>query len=364
MTDRLTIAVDAKRLFHNKEGLGQYARTLMKAMQEQHPKHQYVLCTPTISNAYPYFLDEDRFTILQAPTKSWSWYWRQKGIVKDLKKLDVDIYIGLSNEIPKGLRSANIKSVVSIHDLLYKTFPKQFSAIDRLIYHRKFTHATKEADAIMVTSKSTKADLHKYHKVTSKSVHVIYQSTVMVEDDIVPLDQRSHFLAVGTINERKNLDLLVEGYKRLPEAGRKRVIVIGKGKKYEVKLRQKVKEYGLEEHFDFKGHVSSEDLYGLYRHAIALIFPSKYEGFGRPVVEALSLGTPVITGNNSSLPEVVGKHGIIIEYDRPELLTEAMVEITKISTSEQLLKDRKHHLKQFTPKEHIKLIMNMLAQII
>ena len=364
MKDSWTIAVDAKRLFHNKEGLGQYARTLMKEMQALNPQHSYILCTPSLSKDYPYFLDNKRFSILQPGKQILPWYWRQKGIVNDLRRHKVDFFIGLSNEIPKGLKSTRIKSVVSIHDLLYKVFPQQFTKVDRLIYHRKFTHAVQQSDAIMVTSHATKKDLLRYHGPNKDKIHVIYQSVMDVASEIIPLQERQHFLAVGTINERKNLDLLVEAYNLLPLSHRKPVVVVGKGRRYEDNLKLKVKEYGLETYFDFKGYVTDKELNALYMQAVALVFPSKYEGFGRPVIESISLGTPVITGNNSSLPEVVGKHGIIIEYDRPEHLRDAMMKINQLSTSKELLEGRMAHLQKFTAQEHITLIMNMLYKLI
>ena len=359
----LKIAFDAKRLFHNREGLGQYARTLVSGIQEAYPQHTYCLCTPSTSEDYPYFLDESRFKVIKPSSKSRK-LWRQIGVVEVLKKENVDIYFGLSNELPRGLSKSGIKSVVSIHDLLYKVFPQQFSMADRMIYNMKFKHAVNEADKIVVTSQHTQQDLERLLSADRNKIELIYQSSFRTEEVLeVPLSSRKHFLFVGTINERKNLKLVVEAYNRLSEEDRRPIIVVGKGKKYRKEVKELIKQYGLDKYFKFLGNVSDNHLRGLYKNAIALLFPSKYEGFGRPVIESLALGTPVIAMKTSSIPEVVGKHGIIIEYDRTDSLIEAMRKITNPKVAEELLEGRQAHLKAFQKEEHITLIMNMLENL-
>ena len=298
------------------------------------------------------------------PSKRAGKLWRQRGVVRDLEKENIDIYFGLSNELPTGLQKAGIKAVVSIHDLLYKVFPQQFSVADRLIYNMKFKHAIKEADKIVVTSQHTKDDLERLLNADSGKIELIYQSTFPMEEDIeVPISSRKHFLSVGTINERKNLKLIVEACNGLAEEDRRPIIVVGKGKKYRKEVKVMIDKYGLGDYFKFLGNVTENHLKGLYKNAIALLFPSKYEGFGRPVVESLSLGTPVIAMNTSSIPEVIGKHGIIIEYDMTDSLIAAMRKITNPTVAEGLLKGRQAHLQKFQKEEHITLIMNMLENI-
>ena len=125
-------------------------------------------------------------------------------------------------------------------------------------------------------------------------------------------------------------------------------------------MKELSSQYQLEEWIDFVGNVSDLELLELYQQAIGLIFPSKYEGFGRPLLEALTLRIPVITGRNSSLPEVVGKYGTIIEYDRAELLVAAIEKHNKSTNGNDRFTGLENHLDKFSPENHSNLIMSCL----
>ena len=345
------IAFDAKRLFHNREGLGSYARTLVADLQTLYPQHQYYLFTPKAS-AHAYaepFLDEEKFTIVTAEGKN-AWYWRSRGIVNDLRKHGIDVYWGLSNELPFGLSQLPIKKVVTIHDMIYKTFPQQFTWSDRWIYQRKFSNAIKSADIVMAASDSTRRDILKYFKGYEDKVATVYQAVPPVfrnRNGRSSVDQ--HYLMVGSINERKNLDLVVEAYKLLDEADRRPVVIVGgcKGAYYNM-ISHKIKSCKLEPYFRFVGQVDEGELIRLYQASIALLFPSLYEGFGIPIIEALTVGIPVIGNDISSIPEILGKYGIIIEYDRAESLKEAILKMNDNNNDWAFdAKDVKQHLNQF-----------------
>jgi len=363
---QLKIAFDAKRLFHNGEGLGAYARTVVSDLQHFFPQHQYFLCTPSVTNSAfsAGFLDGNKYNII-SPSKTGlaGSLWRSSGIVKDLKQRKIDVYFGLSNELPGGIDKSSIASLVTIHDVLFKAFPQQFSWIDRQVYQRKFTQAIATADMVLATSKYTERDIRHYFS-TSKEIEVVYQSIVPELRNSARTAKRNHFLVVGTINERKNLALVIEAYRQLPKESRRPVKVVGEGKSYKAQMLARIQEYKLEPYFEFLGRVSDEKLSELYSASYALIFPTKYEGFGRPVIEALSHGTPVLTGLNSSLPEVVSKYGIIIEYDRPETLTEAMRAMASESKRSALMNGVKGHLAQFAPELVSQKLMNCIEKAV
>lgn len=367
MERKLKIAFDAKRLFYNREGLGSYARTLISDLQKCFPQHEYLLCSPEVqrvSFTEPFF-DLSKYGHLTAGKSLSKSLWRSKTIVQDLEAEKVDVYFGLSNELPFGISKSEVKSVVTIHDVLFRTFPQQFSAIDRWIYQRKFQNAIESADQIIATSQSTREDIEHYF-TTNQPIEIAYQAISEVyrggeKDESFP---KEHYIVVGTINDRKNLRLLIEAYMRLPEKERKQVVVVGNGNRYKAKMLDLVDKYGLTQYFSFIGNVDDQTLKSLYKKSIGLVFPSKYEGFGRPIVESLSLGIPVITGANSSLPEVMGKHGIIIEYNRAESLVEAITKMNKRSYREALMIGVENHLRKFDSDTHSKLIMNILTKII
>lgn len=366
----LKIAFDAKRLFHNREGLGAYARTLVRDLKAYHPDHQYYLCTPSLGDndyAAEFREGEAYEHILPSSGSGPGWWWRSKGVVKALEQYEIDVYWGLSNELPYGIAGANCKSIVTIHDLLYKTFPQQFGRADRLIYQRKFKAATTAADVIVVPSQHTLRDLNTYFPESAEQKVVLGQAVAesyrSTDTSRTHSPKQDYYLVVGSINERKNLRLVIEAYALLPEQERKQVVIVGSGKKYKHRMEELISQKGLESFFEFRTGVSNAALKELYQQARALLFPSLYEGYGRPVVEALTLGIPVICLQNSSIPEVVGKHGIIIGYDSPEAFKKALVQMNKEEVRVALMKDVKEHLKKFEPENLSKMAVSIMTDI-
>ncbi len=359
----MNIGIDAKRLFYNKEGLGSYARTLVRDLILFQPEHVYYLYTPYVPDAD---LIEFWENLGNVKIKAYKGImpgslWRSRYIVKDLKKDKIDTYLGLSNELPYGIHKTSIKAVVTIHDLIYKNFPQQFKLADRLIYDKKFKYAVYNSDVVLATSNHTKEDILSHFKVSSDKIKVLYQSidaTYRTTDPRKSQDGK-HFLVVGTINERKNLKILISAYEFLPEEHRHPVIVVGQGKQYLEEVRSMLIEKGLTSHFIFLTHVSNIELAQLYLDAICLVFPSQYEGFGIPILEALSLNVPVITNNCTSLPEVVGSFGIIIEFNSIESLVKALIKMDNKRYREQLLINVDSHLSRFRPDN----IVDALAKL-
>lgn len=360
---KLKIGFDAKRLFYNKEGLGSYARTLVFNLQKFYPEIEYHLFTPSIekNGLADAFIDNPRFIIHTAGKKKQS-LWRSKGIVKDLIEADIDIYWGLSNELPWGIEKTSIKTFVTIHDLIYKKFKKQFSFVDRLIYDQKFSHAIKVSDKILVPSLSTKNDIQELFDTANNKIQVIYQSVNPIFNQLATLNKTEEYLIfVGTLNERKNLMLLVKAIESLPEEERLLVKVVGEGSGYKERVLTYIKKHGLERYFDFRGNILIQDLAKLYLGATALVFPSKYEGFGIPVIEALTLGKTVIVSDSSSLPEIAGQHGIVIDYNDHVDLSKAIKYISKKKNRIALMKDCEYHLTKFQPSKICKKIYNVIS---
>lgn len=343
----LKLGFDAKRLFCNKEGLGSYARTLLRDLQTAYPQHEYHLYTPRIDNSidHSYFTESDRFIVhYNANTPK---LWRYSKISKDLKRHKIDVYIGLSNELPRGLSSNGIKSIVVIHDLLYKYYPNQFSFVDRHIIKHKLNHAISKADQVLAVSQHTKSDIVRNYNIANEKIKVIYQSVNKLYRDANTQGNGEYLLCVGTINERKNLKLLVDSYQHMDPNDRVPVLVAGNGGRYKVELIEAIKSYKLEHLFTFIGYVSDEKLIELYKKAIALIFPSRYEGFGIPVIESLSMNIPVIACNSSSIMEVVGQYGIVIDSYDSVVLSEAIIQITDPNNRQSLLNGVENHLRNF-----------------
>ncbi len=328
----LTIAFDAKRLFNNYTGLGNYSRTLVKQLQMNYPEHNYHLFaekTPKNEDT-AYFFDKEKFTIHRAGFSNP--LWRTLGMSGPVNKLKPDIFHGLSHEIPFGL-DPKIKTIVSFHDLIYEYFPAQFGLINSRLYRWKYKSSVRRATHVVAISHSTKDDLIKFYNVPSDKLSVIYQSCnerFMNED----FDKSykppiaDYFLYVGSIIERKGLLQTVIAYGHLPVHKRKPFVVVGKGDKaYLAKVMDMITYYGLNKDFHFLQYVPNEQLIALYDHAYALIYPSIYEGFGIPIIESLSRSKPVITSTLSSMPEAAGPGAILIDPYLHEDICDAMIKM-------------------------------------
>ncbi|MEL6635506.1 MAG: glycosyltransferase family 1 protein [Bacteroidota bacterium] len=314
----LRLGYDAKRLFHNFTGLGNYSRSLLHDLQRYFPEHEYHLYCPRPSQ-------DPRTTSFQRQPpwrvhhsgRQPAAYWRSYGVKRDLREAGIQLFHGLSHEIPRGLRRHGIRSVVTIHDLIFKQHPELFPYVDRQIYEWKFGHACRQADRVVAISESTKADIIRWYGTPADQITVVYQTchdrfqAPIPDAQIAAVRQRyslpkRYLLSVGALIERKNLLGLLEAWEQLPADLRLPVVVVGEGAAYRRRIEAQLAAAGRSREVIFLGRAAAADLPALYHEAELLVYPSLYEGFGIPLIEALFCGTPVLTSSRSSLPEAAG----------------------------------------------------------
>lgn len=319
------IGFDAKRLFNNFTGLGNYSRTLVANLAAYYPEHAYFLFTPKIKvRDETYFFQNDPLFSVQTPKHKFAPLWRTRSMVKDLQKHNIQLYHGLSHELPLHIAEKEIKSVVTIHDLLFKRFPDQYAAIDRHIYDGKFRYACKQADRIVAISEATKRDIVHYYSIDPQKIEVIYQScherflqaksqsTIQNTLDRHGLPAE-YLLYVGSIIERKNLLGVIKAVEALSPGFQLPLVVVGSGKgAYRNKVKNYISVRHLQDKVFFIKPLSSE-LPALYQQAAVFLYPSLGEGFGIPILEALFSKTPVITSRLSSLPEAAGPSSYLLD---------------------------------------------------
>ena len=352
----MKIAFDAKRIFNNFTGLGNYGRAVVSNLAQHHPKHAYHLFTPKVKET------AETIPFLKPPFhvhQGGGALWRTSGIKKDLKKEGIDIYHGLSHEIPIGIQKTGIKSVVTIHDLIIKIYPNQFPFIDRQIYDFKFKHACENADVVIAISESTKEDIVKYYGIEEAKIHVNYLSANPIferqfsneekESVLKKYDLPSEFmLYVGSIIERKNLLSIIKAMELLPADLDLPLVVVGKGKAYFQKIKKYLKTNPIRNQIIFTKYIETADLPAIYQSAQLFIFPSIYEGFGIPVIEALHSGTPVITSDISSLPEAGGDAAFLVDPHSIEAISDGIETVLKDSSlRKQMIKTGKEHVQNF-----------------
>ena len=344
----MKVGFDAKRAFQNFTGLGNYSRDLIKNLLEQYPDLDYWLYAPKIvSNGPSKIFEEGNNLHLVSPKsqldKTFKSLWRSINLEKDLKKDGIDIFHGLSNEIPIRKKSSTVKYVVTIHDLIFKRFPRNYKAIDRRIYNTKFKYACKNADKIIAISEQTKRDIVDFYGISPEKIEVIYQTchenfkknyTDEVKQHIrvkynLP---ENYLLNVGTIETRKNLNAIIQAMpfmdNNLP------LVVVGRSTRYMNFLKVQMTKLKINpDKIIFLKNVSIEELPSIYQMASVFIYPSFFEGFGIPIIEALYSGTPVITTNGGCFPEAGGPHSI---YINPENYKEIATQIDRLINDESL----------------------------
>ena len=373
----MNIGFDAKRLFKNFTGLGNYSRTLVQGLNEFYPENNYHLFTPSVSinNETQYFINDNKFNIV-TPQNGIKALWRTTGCTKEINALNLDIYHGLSHELPIGIKKTSAKSIVTIHDLIYKTFPDDFSPIDILIYDFKFKYSCRNADKIIAISKSTKNDIIKYYKIPEKKIDVVYQSChsnfkrILSKDEINNVINKynlpgEYILYVGSIIKRKNLLGIVKALNLLKDKINIPLVVIGKGNSYLNEVKKQIYATGIEDRIIFTTDIKFTDLPAVYQKALLFVYPSKYEGFGIPLIEALWSQTPVVTSHTSSLPEAAGPGAF---YCNPEEASSIADGIFKIlhdtSYAQELVKSGFKHVQKFENKRTTTQLMNIYKTIV
>ncbi len=318
----MKIAFDGKRFFNNSSGLGNYSRDLVRILATYYPENQYVLFNKEQSEKGKDIVILPNVSFVPTSTGTWS---RQLKLGKDAQQIETDIFHGLSGELPLKWSDKPIKKIVTIHDLIFLRFPQYYSFFDRKLHYWKFKKAVEQADIIIAISEQTKRDIIQYLKVPEDKIQVVYQGCHHVfkenqtEEFLKLVKEKYHLperfiLNVGTIEERKNLLNIAKAIDgtTIP------LVVIGKKTKYWTKVKKYLIKHQLENQVHFLENVSMEELAAIYKLADVFVYPSYFEGFGIPVIESLFSGTPVITSNNSCLPEAGGENTMYINPDQVE----------------------------------------------
>ncbi len=331
----MNIGFDAKRAFLNTSGLGNYARTLIKSLNQYYPENHYTLFTTKQSeNDFQKHISTKKNISIQEPQsfidKKLRSRWRTYGISEILEEQHMDVYHGLSNELPFNINKFKGKKIVSTHDLIFLRFPKLYPYIDRKIYNKKFRHACDVSDTIIAISEETKRDIEKYYFIPESKIKVIYQSCDELyyqEQTVEHIQQvkkkhllpEKYLLYVGTIEERKNLLTIVKALKKVKDIP---LVVVGTKKSYYQKVKEYIVSNKLQDRVIFLKNVENCDLPVIYRKADLFIFPSLFEGFGIPIIEALTSKVPVITSKGGCFPEAAGPDSIYIDPTNSNELAE------------------------------------------
>ncbi len=334
----MKIAVDLRCLLpRNYSGVGWYTINLLKSLFKLDQKNQYILFFNQFKDLRRDLPTFDSPNTKQVVSHIPNKFLTLSGRFLNFPKIDrlvsdkIDIFFNPLFKVSPV--SSSCKKVITCHDLSFEYFPKFFSFKDRIFNKFGPKFETKDSDHIIAVSHSTFEDLLRLYNVSPDKVSVIYEG---VEDRFRPIDDHEYLekvqkkynlphkfiLFLGNLDLRKNILGLLEAYKKLRKNLDVKLVLAGQpswGYK-EKSSKLKVQNSKLKDDIKFLGYVDEKDKPALYNLALLSCLPSFYEGFGLPPLEAMACGTPVVTSNNSSLPEIIGDAGLMINpYDTDEL---------------------------------------------
>lgn len=377
---RVMIGFDAKRAAQNKTGLGNYSRFIIEGLTKFLPGERFLLYTPNPSRM-PYIgtIPQKSNVEMRYPQSTW-WkkfrsIWRVWGITQDLERDGIRLFHGLSNELPLNIRKAHgVRSIVTIHDLIYLRYPKDFHYIDRQIYAYKFRKACENADRIIAVSECTKRDIMQYFHIPEEKIDVVYQGCdeqfkqpasnekkrEVSEKYRLPVE---YILYVGSIEGRKNLMLLAQSLQFLPE--HVEVIAVGKHTPYADQVNTFLRHNGLQQRMKLIHNVPFGDLPALYQMASVFVYPSFFEGFGIPLVEALNSGIPAIGATGSCLEEAGGPHSIYVDPTDAHALACAIERVlTDAPLRQQMIEEGRKYALHFEQKRVIEQLLSVYRKVL
>lgn len=334
----MRIGFDGKRAVKNMTGLGNYSRLVLESIAREYTDDNLVVYSPEMRpnarlNAV-LEMPNVRFSTPHSPLAAIARpVWRSWNLTATAVKDRIDIFHGLSNELPLNFRSSGIPSVLTVHDLIYRRLPYCYRPADRVIYDLKYGRSCRIADAIVAISECTKRDIMEYYGVPEEKITVVYQGCHDIfrhEPDHKLTEAvrrryslpKRYLLQVGTIERRKNLELSVRAMQAVPADIH--LVAVGRDNNYLERVRAIAEETGVAERVHFIHDAAFTHLPVINRLAEIILYPSRYEGFGIPVLEALESRRPVIAATGSCLEEAGGDAALYVDPDSPRQLAEAI----------------------------------------
>lgn len=374
----MRIGFDAKKIVSNLTGIGNYSRGLVNLLSAD-GKDECILYTPKYGeDRCRHELNENSNIKYVYPSSGSSigrHWWRNHGIINDIRKDRLDLFHGLSNELPFGIPSAGIPTAVTIHDLIFLRYPRTYDLLSRLILERKTRYACKNATRIIAMSEQTKRDIIDFYHTDPDRIDVIYQGCnpafyhkVSPEKISSVLDEYNlperYMISVGTIEDRKNHSTIVKAIARLDEPDIP-LVIVSKNTPLQKKLECEIRELGIDDRVRIINNVPFDRLPALYQGSRLAIYFSYFEGFGIPVLEAIASGVPVIAATGSCLEEAGGEGAMYCDPFDPDGLAET---ISSVLYDDDL---RRHlavggteHLRKFAPEVLRENMRNFYSRLV
>ncbi len=353
----MRIALDAKRYFFNRTGLGNYARQWVRILHEALPEAEIHLMTPRHPGTEP----SDARLYIQSPARSF--LYREWRMAAHLQRIKADVYHGLSNELPFSTGRLSLRKIVTVHDVIFRIYPGFYPATDRLIYHTKTRYACRHADTVVATSHTTARDLVAHYKIDPARIVVVYQGVDpafydLNTENLHPYDGQPYFLFTGTFAGRKNHALLIEALGRIHKQVPHLLVLAGtKGEQLDI-CRRLAESLGIAHRIRWEVNVPRERLLNLYQYAGGFLFPPLYEGFGIPLIEAMAAGVPIAAHDIPVFREIAGDAAVYFRNDRDEAAS-AMLALADSASNFRLLQAARERLPLFSDEAQAAMMQQL-----
>ena len=365
----MNIGVDARPLSYRLTGIGFYLKCLLDEIQRQDQTNYYFL----ISNGpIEYKLRNNKWSKIEGrfSQKLVSTFWLQCLAPCLAQKYMLDLFWGTRHNLPI-LLNRKTKTVLTIHDMTSHLYPYTMDLPNLMVELLLKRLSAIKSDKIIADSYSTAIDIEKYYKITPENINVIYPgiplgSTSTQESNFNNQEFPSkYFLFVGTLEPRKNFSRIFKAFESIkPEKHDIYLVIIGSAGWKNKKFVEMLEGHPLREHVKIAGYISAEKLSAAYRNALCLLFPSTYEGFGFPILEAMSFGVPVITSNRASMSEVAGDSALLVNPFSVHEITNAMINIIHDDSLRKKLIQRGYkHIKKFSWEQCANDMVNLFEKM-
>lgn len=374
MKNSLVIGLDAKRAVANRTGLGNYSRFLIDSLSKNYENCTLKLFVPKIKENEEFAeLTERRNIVLCTPQrfvdKILPFVWRSFSMTSQWQNSGLDIYHGLSNELPLNVSPAPCPAVVTIHDLIWHKAPEDYSPVDRMIYEYKYRRSAQLATRIIAVSNRTKEDIVNDWQIDPEKIDVIYQGCNPIFSRPVSIDKKEevrkkynlgdkYMVSVGTVQSHKNQLLAVRGLRALPHY--LKLVLVGKtNNRYKAEITRFIEDNRLVNRVIWLDNVPTEDLPAIYAGAVMSSYVSTYEGFGIPIIESLSVGVPVIASQGSCLEEAGGSGALYVDPENvPSFVETARAILDKPLLRRDLIDKGLKHVRKFNSEDFAAAVMN------
>jgi len=334
MVDSNQLIINLSILFSQPTGISNYAKNLFPYLKSLNPT---LLTTENYPDFNCYRVPNNLTPADGTKGHLRRLIWTQFQLPKIYKNLKSQL---LFSPIPEAPLYTNCRFIVTAFDMIPLRFPNRFSPLTT--YHKYYTpEVFKQAEHIICISESTANDITQFYQIPSHKITPILLAGDNSHFQFLNLPTRNYFLYVGRQDPYKNLQRLITAFSALPHRNDYELWLAGPyDKRYSPLLEIQTQELGISHLVKFLNYVSYDELPIIINQAIALVFPSLWEGFGLPVLEAMACGTPVITSNISSLPEVAGDAAILINPYNTGEITAAMTTIINDSETRKQLSEK------------------------